>query len=183
MWLVSDGSVSGNLPFRLEAGEYVVGRAQGGAILIKNLTLSRRHAKLIRTPTALIVEDLNSRNGTFINGERITRQAAAVGDELWFASAACRLAASPLSAAAIEQSETTHTLPLASGSTVSFDELTRAQLEVLTLILQGLDEAAIAERLQRSVHTIHTHFKAIFRQFDVHSRAELIVKAGKSLQG
>jgi DNA-binding CsgD family transcriptional regulator len=177
MWLVSTGSVAGNLPKRLDAGEYVVGRTKGAAIVIRDLTLSRRHARLIRGANSLTVEDLDSRNGTFVNGERITRQTVELGDEIRFGGVECRLAASPLSATDFEDSETTFTTAVPGGSTVSFDELTRAQMDVLRLVLQGLDEAAIASRLNRSAHTVHTHLKAIFRQFDVHSRAELIVKA------
>ncbi|HEX5102908.1 MAG TPA: FHA domain-containing protein [Pirellulaceae bacterium] len=178
MWLVSNGFLAGSLPFRLNPGEYIVGRAKGVAISIRDLTLSRRHARLIRDAKSLIVEDLGSRNGTFINGERVSRQTAEIGDEICFGGAVCRVAASPL-AVNIEDGETTHTMQLASGATVEFDELTRAQMEVLRLVVEGLDESAIAARLNRSVHTIHTHLKAIFRQFQVHSRAELIVKAGK----
>jgi DNA-binding CsgD family transcriptional regulator len=52
---------------------------------------------------------------------------------------------------------------------------------VLHLVLEGLDEPTIAERLDRSGHTVHTHIKALFKRFDVHSRAELLAKllAGK----
>ena len=63
----------------------------------------------------------------------------------------------------------------------SGDGLTPAQHEVLHLVLQGLDEPSIAQRLDRSGHTVHTHIKALFKRFDVHSRAELLAKllAGK----
>jgi DNA-binding CsgD family transcriptional regulator len=177
MWLVSAASAAGNLPIRLDPGEYVVGRTRGATIIIKDLTLSRRHARLIRANTSLIVEDLDSRNGTFVNGERVTKQSVALHDEIRFGGVECKLAGSPLAATDFEESETTFTALVPGGTTVGFDELTRAQLEVMRLVLQGLDEAAIASHLNRSVHTVHTHLKAIFRQFDVHSRAELIVKA------
>jgi DNA-binding CsgD family transcriptional regulator len=177
MWLVSTGSVAGNLPMRLVPGDYIVGRTKGAAIIINDLTLSRRHARLICGVKSLVVEDLNSQNGTFVNGERATRQTVELGDDIRFGGVSCRLVASPLSATDFEESETTFTAPLPGGTTVGFDELTRTQLEVLRLVLQGLDEAAIASHLNRSGHTVHTHMKAIFRQFGVHSRAELIVRA------
>ena len=179
MWLVSKVPVAGNLPFRLDVGTFVVGRTKGAAILIKDTTLSRRHARLIRTADSLIVEDLTSRNGTFVNGERIKRQKVELGDEIRMGAVVCQVVASPLSASHIDESETTSTMQYAGGTTVEFDELTKAQLEVLRLVLQGLDEASIAERLNRSAHTVHTHLKAIFRQLGVHSRAELIVKVAK----
>ena len=34
--------------------------------------------------------------------------------------------------------------------------------------------SSIAERLYRSAHTVHTHVKALFKRFAVHTRAELV---------
>jgi len=179
MWLVSKTSVAGNLPFRLGVGSYVIGRAKGAGVLIKDTTLSRQHAKITRIANSLVIEDLSSRNGTFVNGEQVTRQTLELGDEIRVGGVVCQIAASPLSMGQAEGDETTSTMQLPGGSTVDLDELTKAQIEVLRLVLQGLDEATIADRLNRSTHTVHTHLKAIFRQFEVHSRAELIVKAVK----
>lgn len=47
--------------------------------------ISRRHARLVRHPFSLICQDLNSTNGTFINGERLDPNKPALirdGDEL-----------------------------------------------------------------------------------------------------
>ncbi len=50
--------------------EVEVGRDCDG-ILIEDPTASRRHAKLDPTAVGLVVEDLGSANGTYIDGERI----------------------------------------------------------------------------------------------------------------
>jgi DNA-binding CsgD family transcriptional regulator len=42
--------------------------------------------------------------------------------------------------------------------------------------VEGRTEPEIAALLGKSPHTVHSHLKAIFRLFDVHSRSELIVK-------
>jgi DNA-binding NarL/FixJ family response regulator len=60
--------------------------------------------------------------------------------------------------------------------TIDISGLTPAQQEVLGLVLQGLDDRAIARQTDRSPATVHTHLREIFRFFDVHSRAELIIK-------
>lgn len=176
MWLVSTGSTSGSLPFRLEPGEYIVGRTAKADIVIKDVTLSRRHARLIRTSKSLIVEDLDSLNGTFVNEERATRLPAELGNEIRFGAVVCFVSPTALTPGRALDPESTLPARALANRTIEMKGLTPAQLEVLRYVLRGLDEAAIAAELGRSVHTIHTHFKAIFRHFEVHSRPELIVK-------
>lgn len=53
----------------LPEGETVVGREVGlGLSLVGETTVSRRHAQLIRTGGAVVLQDLGSTNGTFVNG-------------------------------------------------------------------------------------------------------------------
>jgi pSer/pThr/pTyr-binding forkhead associated (FHA) protein len=50
--------------------------------------VSRRHARLHRTTSIIYITDLNSRNGTFLNGERLSPHQARVlrdGDEVHLA--------------------------------------------------------------------------------------------------
>jgi DNA-binding CsgD family transcriptional regulator len=176
MWLISTGAVPGNLPFRLEPGEYIVGRTIGADIVIKDLTLSRRHARLIRTRKSLIVEDLDSLNGTFVYEERATRSPVELGSEVRFGAVVCLIASTPQLPASALDDECTFAARSLSSKTIEIEGLTPAQLEVVRHALRGLDEAGIAAKLERSVHTIHTHFKAIYQHFGVHSRPELIVK-------
>ena len=53
-------------------------------------------------------------------------------------------------------------------------KLTASQRRVARLLCEGLSEQEMAERLDRSVHTVHDHIKAIFHAWNVHSRAEAI---------
>jgi DNA-binding CsgD family transcriptional regulator len=52
--------------------------------------------------------------------------------------------------------------------------LTPAERRVLLGLLEGLSEEGIAERLQRSRHTIHHHCKMLYRKFGVGNRASLM---------
>jgi hypothetical protein len=53
-------------------GELILGRDRGTAdLLIEDPGISRRHARVFPDNGALIVEDLGSSNGTYVNGERI----------------------------------------------------------------------------------------------------------------
>jgi hypothetical protein len=50
----------------------IMGRGTGSNIVIADKTLSRKHAKVWATPDGLVVEDLGSTNGTFVNRQRIS---------------------------------------------------------------------------------------------------------------
>ena len=60
--------------------ELVVGR-EGVDLLLDDPEVSRRHARIAVEEEALVVEDLESLNGTWVNGERIEgRRVLATGD-------------------------------------------------------------------------------------------------------
>ena len=48
-----------------------IGSASGNEIIIKAPTISRRHCMLLNKNGRIFIQDLNSTNGTYINGERI----------------------------------------------------------------------------------------------------------------
>lgn len=62
----------------------VVGRASECDISLAAAHLSRRHAQIQVIEGGLLVKDLGSANGTFINGQRITEGRAKKGDEIRF---------------------------------------------------------------------------------------------------
>jgi len=52
--------------------EYSVGRVETNAIVINDTTVSSRHARIVRNGDGFWLEDLQSRNGTYVNGDRVT---------------------------------------------------------------------------------------------------------------
>ena len=59
------------------------GRSRGATITVEHEKVSRMHARVRRTGDAIEIEDLGSRNGTRINGERIeAARRLASGDEI-----------------------------------------------------------------------------------------------------
>ncbi len=63
------------------AGErLLVGRDPTCDVVVADLTVSRRHAQLTFRDGAWILQDLGSRNGTAVNGERVGRTALRSGD-------------------------------------------------------------------------------------------------------
>jgi signal transduction histidine kinase/CheY-like chemotaxis protein len=65
--------VPGHPPFLLarHRPELVLGRAPDGDVVLEDQTISRRHAKFTWAEDALLLEDLDSRHGTFRNGHRL----------------------------------------------------------------------------------------------------------------
>lgn len=61
----------------------VIGRADDCSIVVDDPLVSRRHATVVKSETDLWVNDLSSRNGVFVNGERIEENhRLMVGDTL-----------------------------------------------------------------------------------------------------
>jgi pSer/pThr/pTyr-binding forkhead associated (FHA) protein len=68
---------------RLANGVTTVGRQEGCQLRISSSQVSRRHCQLLEQQGALLVKDLGSSNGTFVNGRRISdAQVLQPGDEL-----------------------------------------------------------------------------------------------------
>jgi hypothetical protein len=65
-------------------GELILGREHGSAdLVIDDPGVSRRHARVVTDAGGVIVEDLGSSNGTYVNGERISGPVeVATGDEV-----------------------------------------------------------------------------------------------------
>jgi FHA domain/Domain of unknown function (DUF4388) len=52
--------------------ECTIGRASDNAITVPDGSVSSKHARVLRTEEGFVIEDLQSRNGTYVNGERVT---------------------------------------------------------------------------------------------------------------
>ena len=78
-WLLKDGK---RVP--LVPGENILGReADGGGIWIDSPTVSRRHARISISARCASLEDLESKNGTYLRGESVTTAVALNdGDEI-----------------------------------------------------------------------------------------------------
>jgi chromosome segregation ATPase len=59
-----------------------IGRGSDNELVLDTKHVSRYHAVLLAGPVHTSIEDLNSTNGVFVNGKRITRQALKDGDRV-----------------------------------------------------------------------------------------------------
>ena len=65
----------------LEAGETIIGRDPGAAVFLDDKSVSRRHARIVISDEGATLEDLGSKNGTFIEGKRIEKPRALADGE------------------------------------------------------------------------------------------------------
>ena len=71
------------LLFRVMPGSIkTVGRAPRADFVVDAPLVSRLHCRLTLQTDGLLVEDLESTNGTFVNGERVTKLVMRSGDAL-----------------------------------------------------------------------------------------------------
>ena len=70
-----------------------VGRAAECDLRLDESGMSRMHARLLPTDDGLLIEDLGSTNGCFLNGKRVLRGEAHAGDEVGFDTLRFRLIA------------------------------------------------------------------------------------------
>ena len=60
-----------------------LGRKRGNLIVLRDAKVSRRHAEIRLQDSTFVLQDLNSRNGTFVNDQRIsTAVPLQPGDEI-----------------------------------------------------------------------------------------------------
>jgi DNA-binding winged helix-turn-helix (wHTH) protein len=64
--------VLGDREIALHPGENLLGRVQEGAAWLESPSVSRQHARIVIGEGAPILEDLGSKNGTFLHGQRIS---------------------------------------------------------------------------------------------------------------
>jgi hypothetical protein len=72
----------GEFPLRMNR-EIIIGRSSDLDMVLVEDMVSRRHAKITTTDTDILIQDVGSTNGTFVNGEKISGRARlAEGDRI-----------------------------------------------------------------------------------------------------
>lgn len=80
--------------FELKAERSTVGRLEDNNFQIPAPSVSSHHCEIMLRGNDVVVKDLDSTNGTFINGEQVTEQVLQVGQTVRFGSVEARLEAS-----------------------------------------------------------------------------------------
>ena len=72
-----------------------LGRAKDNEVYLLDPRLSRHHARIVREGERFVLEDLGSRNGTVLNGERVERAVLKPGDEIQIGDSSIRFGEPP----------------------------------------------------------------------------------------
>jgi hypothetical protein len=79
--VIKGGPVSGSTVL-IEKDITVCGRSPDTDIFLDDITVSRRHAEVLRDGTKFSIKDAGSLNGTYVNRHRVDAAALTSGDEL-----------------------------------------------------------------------------------------------------
>ena len=138
----------------LAGDRFTIGRdADNDIVLSGDMRASRRHAELQNRSGGWLLRDLHSRNGTFLNGERVSKGPLRGGDRIKVGDSTFSFVAEkdPRATIADTHSDNSETEPA----------LSARENEVLTLLAQGLTDREIAEELVISLATVRSHLDRI----------------------
>lgn len=157
--------------WELDEGEWIIGKAHDARIRLTDSGVSRRHAKIVRSSDEMIVIiDLQSTNGTFVNDGRVEMAPLREG---------FRVGIGPDAELCFGHAEPPARPPVARAVVPS--PLTRRELQVARLVARGLTNPQIAERLTIKPGTVSSHLDNVYARLRITSRAALtrwLVEAG-----
>jgi pSer/pThr/pTyr-binding forkhead associated (FHA) protein len=151
-----------------------IGRDPMNDVVIPDDTkVSRSHAEIQFKEGRWLLIDLESRNGTLVNGRRIRRHPLRSGDRIQCGEQIFAFLADDDPYA----TETSHAVQ------GNIPNLSRRELQVLALVVEGLTDREIGERLFISTSTVRSHLDRVSEKTGFRRRADLIrLAAGFELQ-
>ncbi|MGA7159209.1 MAG: SpoIIE family protein phosphatase [Acidobacteriaceae bacterium] len=132
----------------LQTLPFVIGRAAECSLVLPSPYVSRIHAEILEEGSELILHDLNSRHGSFVNGERVTgRRTLRPGDAMQFGSmqAPCLRVETPQEQFVSNSSDETRS----DATEVHTLRTGRSDLEKLLWFLEAAQELNSAGKVER----------------------------------
>jgi predicted component of type VI protein secretion system len=102
--------------YAIEGGSKTIGREPGNGIILENLLVSGHHARIDQAGKDYILTDLQSKNGTLVNGERITSTKLRDGDQILIGKHTLVFSLDPSEAAAQNLAEATMFMDMTPGA-------------------------------------------------------------------
>jgi pSer/pThr/pTyr-binding forkhead associated (FHA) protein len=153
----------GRIP--LEAEPIGIGRDDTcGISLISDRLVSRAHAEISEVEGQWVLSDLNSRNGTLVNGRKIRQHPLRGGDVIVIGTQEFTFVTD-------EDPHATEAADIQPDK--SLIDLTKREREVLVLVSQGLTDLQIGTSLFISANTVRSHLERIGEKTGLRRRSEL----------
>ncbi len=170
--------------YEVAGGQFRIGREDDCDLVLKDGLVSRYHVKVAVTDDGLVLEDLKSRNGVFVNQRRVMEPTLlAHGDtisvgretlEVMDARVVPRRKRATIPAPHAE-SDVDGPEPVTRSTQIGV--LSEREREVFELIVLGHTQKEIASKLFLSVKTVETHRAHIAEKLNCRTRAELVAYA------
>ena len=180
LWLVIRGVSTSLGSYEIRAGSQKIGRSSANDVQLTDRSVSRAHAELYRDRESFLIRDLDSQNGTFVNGVRISACPLALGDALRLGKVHLDVVATLARSVGLDSADTGKSGSSSAGADLpeerGAEKLSRAEQRVFWLLLQGWSEKRIAMTLKLSPNTVHCHVRRIYKAFEVQSKAALLSK-------
>ena len=81
MLVIHRGPAQGSR-FLLDSNTVSIGRSPESDVFLDDVTVSRKHAQIVRTGNEFSLSDSHSLNGTYVNSISVTNQVLRMGDEI-----------------------------------------------------------------------------------------------------
>jgi adenylate cyclase len=95
MWLIMNPGMLDEQQHPLPEGHTTIGRTEENTLRVLHMSLSRKHARIERAGTQVVLVDLGSKNGTLVNGTRVDRFVLRDGDTFQCGDVLFKLVSSP----------------------------------------------------------------------------------------
>ena len=170
--VTSDGPLKGRV-LVVDADEQILGRRSTSDLVLDDPHVSRAHAAIRKTAGAVLIEDLKSTGGTFVNDEAVQGSAALKhGDTVKFGNIETRFEDRGASmqgddATEIVEREEVEQKPI----------LSPRQTEVLQFLREGLTNPEIAEKLGVTEWTVKAHCQEVFDRLGARNRTAAVAAA------
>jgi adenylate cyclase len=163
----------------------VVGRAVNSDVPIYDPTISRQHAEISAQNSGVLVKDLGSSNGTFLNGSRITEAVAQPNDVVMFGKVSFYVREAVKPAGAPKPATTGFPAPKPSAATIVRHLPVSTEGDIISGKVKRLSlgtavpveavEAAVVTREAKKLELLLEISKALSRQQDVDKLLESVV--------
>ncbi|QBI21224.1 FHA domain-containing protein [Egibacter rhizosphaerae] len=172
--VTSEGDLKGKT-LVVDDDEKVIGRRDASDIVLPESHVSLTHARVQRQKGAVLLEDLGSTNGTFVNGEPLTTsRALRHGDVVIFGGVETRFEDR---GSQLAREDSTEAMEMPRPEEIEEEEipvLSPRQAEVLRYLRQGLTNPQIAQKLGVTERTVKAHCQEVYDRLGVPNRTAAV---------